>query len=47
MIRQTLRMVIKKQLWGHSDMPFGWPTPGWLISRPGVGHPKGVFDVFS
>jgi hypothetical protein len=26
---------------------FGWPTPGRLIGRPGVGHPQGIFGVFS
>jgi hypothetical protein len=28
-------------------MPFGWPTPGRPIGRPGVGCPQGVFGVFS
>jgi tRNA C32,U32 (ribose-2'-O)-methylase TrmJ len=28
-------------------MAFGRPTPGRHIGRPGVGHPQGVFGVFS
>jgi hypothetical protein len=28
-------------------MPFGQPTPGRPIGRPGVGHPSGLFGVFS
>jgi hypothetical protein len=49
MIRQTLNgyIVIRRPLRGHNDMPFGRPTPGRPISRPGVGHPQCVFGVFS
>jgi hypothetical protein len=32
-------IVIRGQLRGHNDMPFGWPTPG--------GRPQGVFGGFS
>jgi hypothetical protein len=32
---------------GHNDKPFGWPTPGRPIGRPGAGHPQVVFGVFS
>jgi hypothetical protein len=39
-------IVIREQLRVHNDMPFRWPTPGWPISRPGVGHPEGIFGVF-
>jgi hypothetical protein len=28
-------------------MPFRRPTPGWPMGRPGVGHPQGVFGIFS
>jgi hypothetical protein len=40
-------IVIKGQSRGHNNMPFGQPTPGWLIGRPGVGHPSGIFGVFN
>jgi hypothetical protein len=40
-------IVIRGPLRGLSDTPFGWPTPGRPVGRPGVGHPQGVFDVFS
>jgi hypothetical protein len=40
-------IVIRGQLWGHNDTPCRRPTPGWPISRPGVGHPQGVFGGFS
>jgi hypothetical protein len=32
-------IVIRGQLRGHNDMPFGQPTPG-------VGRPQGVFGGF-
>jgi hypothetical protein len=28
--------LIKRQLRGHNDTPFGRPTPGWPIGRPGL-----------
>jgi hypothetical protein len=28
------------QLWGHKDTPFGRPTPGRPIGRPGVCRPR-------
>jgi hypothetical protein len=28
-------IVIRGQLRGHKDTPFGWPTPSQPISRPG------------
>jgi hypothetical protein len=40
-------IVIRGSLRGHNDMPFGLPTPVRPIGRPGVGHPQGVFGVFS
>jgi hypothetical protein len=40
-------IVIRRPLRGHNDTPFGRPIPGRLISRLGVGHPQGVFGVFS
>jgi hypothetical protein len=40
-------IVIRGQLRGHNDMPFGRPTPGWPIGRPGVGRLKGVLCGFS
>jgi hypothetical protein len=36
-------IVFRGQLRGHNDTPFGLPTPGHHIGRPGVGHPQGVF----
>ena len=39
-------IVIRGQLGGHNDTPFGRPTPGRPISRPGVGRPQGVLGVF-
>jgi hypothetical protein len=39
--------VIRGQLRGHNDTPFGQPTPGQPIGRPGVGCPSGIFGVFS
>jgi hypothetical protein len=38
----TKWLVIRGQLRGHNDKPFGQPTPG-----PVVGFPQGVFAVFS
>jgi hypothetical protein len=40
-------IVMRGQLRGHNDAPFGRPTPRRPISRQGVGHPQGIFDVFS
>jgi hypothetical protein len=40
-------IVIRGQLRGHNDTPFGRPTPGRPIGRPGVGHPQGVFGGLS
>jgi hypothetical protein len=39
-------IVIRGQLRDHNNTPFGWPTPGWPIGRPGVGHPQGVYLMF-
>jgi hypothetical protein len=39
-------IVIRRQLRGHNDTPFGGPIPGQPIGCPGVGRPKGVIDVF-
>jgi hypothetical protein len=38
-------IVIRRPVSGHNNSPFGRPTPGRLIGRPGVGHPQGVFGV--
>jgi hypothetical protein len=40
-------IVIRGLLRGHNDTPFGRPTRGWPIGCLGVGHPQGVFGVFS
>jgi hypothetical protein len=40
-------IVIRGQLRGHNDTPFGRPTPGWPIGRLVFGCPQGVFGVFS
>jgi hypothetical protein len=40
-------IVIRGQLRGHNDTPFGRPTPCRLISRPVDGCRQGVFGVFS
>jgi hypothetical protein len=32
---------------GHNDISLRRPSPGWPIGRPGVGHPWGIFGVFS
>jgi hypothetical protein len=36
-------IVIRTQLRGHNDTPFGWPAPGRPSGRPGSGRPSGVF----
>jgi hypothetical protein len=36
-----------RALRGHNDTRFGQPTHGQPISCPGVGHPQGIFGVFS
>jgi hypothetical protein len=38
-------IVIRTQLRGHNDMPFGRPTPSQPIGHPGVGHPQGISGV--
>jgi hypothetical protein len=43
----TKWIVIRAQLWGHIDMPFGQPTPGRPISRSVVSRPQGVFGGLS
>jgi hypothetical protein len=40
-------IVIRRPSRGHNDMPFGWPTPGQPVAHPGVGHPQGIFGIFS
>ena len=40
-------IVIRGQLWGHNDTPFGRPNPDWPIGRPGVDCPQGVFGGLS
>jgi hypothetical protein len=40
-------IVIRRQLRGHNDTPFGRPTSGLPIGCLGVGRPQGVFDGFS
>jgi hypothetical protein len=45
--RDAKWIVIRGQLRGHNDTPFGRPTPGRIIGRPGVGRPQGVFGGFS
>ena len=40
-------IVIRGQLSGHNDMPFGQRTPGRPIGRPGAGRPQGVFGGLS
>jgi hypothetical protein len=39
-------IVIRTQLRGHNDLPFGQPAPGRPSGRLGSGHPLGVFCVF-
>jgi hypothetical protein len=38
-------IVIRTQLRGHNNTPFGRPTPGRPIGSPGVGRPSGPFCV--
>jgi hypothetical protein len=38
-------IVIRGQLRGHNDTPFGRPAPGWPIGRLGSGRPQGVISV--
>jgi hypothetical protein len=40
-------IVIKRQLRGNNNMPFGQPTPGQSIGHPGVACPQEVFSGFS
>jgi hypothetical protein len=40
-------IVIRRPLRGHDDTLFGRPNPGRSIGCPGVGHPQGVFGIFS
>jgi hypothetical protein len=40
-------IVIRGQLRGHNDTPFGRPTPGRPISFPVVSCPQGVFGGLS
>jgi hypothetical protein len=40
-------IVIRRPLRGHNDTSFGQPTPGRPRCRPRVGHPQGVFVIFS
>jgi hypothetical protein len=40
-------IVIKGQLQGHNNMPFGQATPGQPIGRPAVGRSQGVFSGLS
>jgi hypothetical protein len=39
-------IVIRRQLRGHNDTPFGRPTPGRPIGRPGLDHPLGILVFF-
>jgi hypothetical protein len=39
-------IIIRGQLRGHNDTPFGRPTPGRPIGRPRVDHPQGIFCVY-
>jgi hypothetical protein len=40
-------IVIRRPLWGHNNMPCGWPAPARAIGRPGSGPPQGVMGGFS
>jgi hypothetical protein len=40
-------IVIRLSLRSHNDTPFGRPTPCQPIGCAAVGHPQGVFGVFS
>jgi hypothetical protein len=47
MIRQTLNgLVIRGPLRGHNDTPFGRPTPGRPVGRPGGWPPEGRICCF-
>jgi hypothetical protein len=39
-------IVIRTELWGHNDTPFGRPAPGRPSGRPGSGRPSGIFCMF-
>jgi hypothetical protein len=39
-------IVIRRPLKGHNDMPYGRPTTGRPIGRPGVGYPQSIFGAF-
>jgi hypothetical protein len=39
-------IVIKTQLRGHNNTPFGQQAPGQPSSRPGSGRSSGVFCMF-
>jgi hypothetical protein len=41
------RIVIRGQLSGHNDTPFGRPTPSRPIGHLGIGHPQGIFGGLS
>jgi hypothetical protein len=40
-------IVIRGQLKGHNDTPYGRPAPSRHIGCPGVDRPQGVFGGFS
>ena len=40
-------IVIRGQLRGHNDTPFGRPTPGRPFGQPEVNRPQGVMGGFS
>jgi hypothetical protein len=40
-------IVIRRSLWGHNDMPCGWPASGRPIGHPGSGSSQGVFGGLS
>jgi hypothetical protein len=40
-------IVIREQLRGHNNTPFGRPTSSRSIGRPGVGRPSGKFGGLS
>jgi len=39
-------IVMRTQLRGHNDTPFGRPALGRPSGRPGSGRPSGVFCMF-
>jgi hypothetical protein len=39
-------IVIRGQLRGHNNMPFGWPTSSQPIGHSVVGCPQGVIGAF-